>query len=79
MFLHSGLQLLVTADVRFEVFMAMTMKVVVFWDVITRATQHNNPEDDIFTANVVPSSLILSILMMEAIHSSKTSVLKRAT
>jgi hypothetical protein len=31
------------------------------------------------TANVVPSSLILVILMMEAIGYSKTSVLTRAT
>jgi hypothetical protein len=32
-----------------------------------------------FTANVVPSSLILVTLMMEALHSSETSVLTRAT
>jgi hypothetical protein len=31
------------------------------------------------TANVVPSSLILVILMMEAIRSSETLVLTRAT
>jgi hypothetical protein len=31
------------------------------------------------TANDVPSSLIFFILMMEAIRSSETSVLKRAT
>jgi hypothetical protein len=31
------------------------------------------------TANVVPSSLILSTLIMEAIHSFDTSVLTRAT
>jgi hypothetical protein len=31
------------------------------------------------TANVVPSSLILSTLMMEALRSSETSVLTRAT
>jgi hypothetical protein len=31
------------------------------------------------TSNVVPSSLILVILMMEAIHSSETTVLTRAT
>jgi hypothetical protein len=31
------------------------------------------------TANVVPSSPILVTLMMEAMHSSKTSVLSRAT
>jgi hypothetical protein len=33
----------------------------------------------LFTANVVSSSLRLSTLMMEAIRSSETSVLKRAT
>jgi hypothetical protein len=31
------------------------------------------------TANVLPSSLILSSLMLEAINSSETSVLARAT
>jgi hypothetical protein len=31
------------------------------------------------TANVVPSSTIVVTLMMEAIHSSETSVLTRAT
>jgi hypothetical protein len=31
------------------------------------------------TANVVPSSAILVTLMMEALHSSETSVLTRAT
>jgi hypothetical protein len=31
------------------------------------------------TANVLPSSLLLSTLIMEAIHSSETSVLTRAT
>jgi hypothetical protein len=31
------------------------------------------------TANVVPSSLILVILMMEVLHSYKTSILTRAT
>jgi hypothetical protein len=33
----------------------------------------------LINANVVPSSPILVILMMEAIHSSETSVLTRAT
>jgi hypothetical protein len=31
------------------------------------------------TGNVVPSSLILVTLMMEVIHSSETSILRRAT
>jgi hypothetical protein len=30
-------------------------------------------------ANIIPSSMILSTLMMEVIHSSETSVLTRAT
>jgi hypothetical protein len=33
----------------------------------------------IFTANIVPSSLILSTLMMESIRPSETSVLTKAT
>jgi hypothetical protein len=58
--------------------------------VLTRATRRNNPEDTIlhslrhenlksYMANVVPSSPILVILMMEALSSSETSVLTRAT
>jgi hypothetical protein len=50
--------------VRFEAFTAVTMKNGVFWDV---------------TANVVLSSPILVTLMMEALISSETSVLTRAT
>jgi hypothetical protein len=50
--------------VRFEVFMVVTVKNGVFWDV---------------TASVVPSSLILVTLMKEALSSSETSVLTRAT
>jgi hypothetical protein len=33
----------------------------------------------LFTANVVPSSLILVTLMMEALSSSETSIITRAT
>jgi hypothetical protein len=58
--------------------------------VLTRATRRNNPEDTIlhshrrenlksYISNVVPSSLILTTLMMEAMRSSETSVLKRGT
>jgi hypothetical protein len=58
--------------------------------VLTKATQRNIPEDSIlhchrrenlksYTANVVRSSPILVTLMMEAIRSSETSVLTRAT
>jgi hypothetical protein len=36
-------------------------------------------QNEVVTANAVPSSLILVSLMMEAIHSSETSVLTRAT
>jgi hypothetical protein len=56
--------------------------------VLTRATRRNNPEDTIlrshrrenlksYTANVVPSSLILFILMM-GVRSSETSVYTKA-
>jgi hypothetical protein len=56
--------------------------------VFTRATRRNIQVHRAFlrsvlwllvTANVVPSSPILVTLMMEAIRSSKTSVLTRAT
>jgi ribosomal protein S9 len=58
--------------------------------VLTRATRRNNPEDTIlhshrrenlksYTSNVVPSSPILNTLMKEALSSSETSVLTRAT
>jgi hypothetical protein len=40
------------------------MKNVVFWDVLPCAC---------CTVNVSPSALILSVLMMEAMHSSETS------
>jgi hypothetical protein len=53
--------------VGFEVFMAVSMKNGVFWNVT------------LVTANVVPSSPILVTLMMEALSSSETSVLTRAT
>jgi hypothetical protein len=47
----------------------VTMKNAIFWDVRRL----------LVTANVVPSSPILVTLMMEAILSSETSVLTRAT
>jgi hypothetical protein len=50
--------------VRFEVFTAVTLKYGVFWNV---------------TPKVVPSSSTLVTLMMEALRSSETSVLTRAT
>jgi hypothetical protein len=69
------------------------LKHAVFWDVemLRRAPllRTNVSEERIIsiiinkmllvTGNVVPSSLILTTLMMEAIRSSKTSVLARAT
>jgi hypothetical protein len=63
--------------------------------ILTRATWHNIPEDIILekgrfvfllsicrllvTANIVSSSPILVTLMMEALRSSETSILTRAT
>jgi hypothetical protein len=49
--------------------MAVTMKNAVFLDV----------RGLLITANVVPSSWILGTVMMEALRSSETSVLTRAT
>jgi hypothetical protein len=57
--------------VRFEVFTAVTMKnSVVFLRSVRRM---------LVTASVVPSSPILVTLMKEALRSSETSVLTRAT
>jgi hypothetical protein len=39
----------------------------------------NINRSSVYTANVVPSSPVLVALMMEAIHSSETSVLTRGT
>jgi hypothetical protein len=50
--------------------MAVTTKNGVFWDVMACGS---------VTANVVPSSPILVTLMKEALGSSETSVLTRAT
>jgi hypothetical protein len=86
--------------VRFEVYTAVTMKNAVFLDVTpcgscknqrfggTYRLHHNKVYYIVFlrsvlrllvTANVVPLSQILITLMMEAIRSSETSVLTRAT
>jgi hypothetical protein len=73
---------------RFEVFTAVTMKGVVFWDVRQRGSCKNRRFGGTYaqsvlrllvTVNVVSSSLILVILMMKAINSSETSVLTIAT
>jgi hypothetical protein len=53
------------------------MKNAVFWD-ITHAAK-NSVRRLLVTANVVPSSPILVTLMEEALGSSETSVLTRAT
>jgi hypothetical protein len=63
-------------DVRFEVFTAVTMKNAVFWDV---AQFLRSVRRLLVATNVVPSSMILVTLMMEALNSSKRSVLIRAT
>jgi hypothetical protein len=87
------LDLIVTGDetwllhVRFEVFTAVTMKNAAFWDV-TPCGSCKNRRLGVFprsvhrllvTAYVVPSSPILFTLMKEALSSSETSVLTRAT
>jgi hypothetical protein len=64
-------------NVRYEVFTAVTMKNVVFWDVIPCGS-FKNVLQLLVTPNV-PSSLIPFTLMMEAICPSETSVLTRAT
>jgi hypothetical protein len=53
----------------------------VFWDVTLRDSCKNARClcRLLVTANVVPRSLILVILMMEVLHSSESSVLARAT
>jgi hypothetical protein len=62
-------------NVRFEVFTAVTMKNGVLWDVTPCGTLRQL----LVTASVVPSSPILVTLMKEALSSSETSVLTRAT
>jgi hypothetical protein len=67
----------------------VTMKNGVFWDVTPCGSYKNRRYYTIVfprkmhrllvTANVVPSSPILVTLMMEALHSSETSVLTTAT
>jgi hypothetical protein len=56
--------------VRFEVFTAVAMKNAIFWDVTPCGSCKNLQR---------ASVAILVTLMMEAIHSSETSVLIRAT
>jgi hypothetical protein len=72
--------------VRFEVFTAVTMKNGVFWDVTPcgscknwRFQKNRWTRNNASSANVVPSSPILVILMKEAQTSSEKSVLTRAT
>jgi hypothetical protein len=74
--------------VRFEVLTAVTMKNAVFWNVTLWLSEEptfrrnefvRNPLRLRVTANIVPSSPILVILMMEAIPSAETSFLTRAT
>jgi hypothetical protein len=75
---------------RFEVFMAVTMKNGVFWDVTLCGSCKNRSFGGtlvflrslrrlLVTASVVPSSPILVTLMKEALSSSEMSVLTRAT
>jgi hypothetical protein len=56
------------------------MQNAVFWDLTTCDTVFlRNVRRLLVTANVIPSSLILVTHMMEALYSSETSVLTRAT
>jgi hypothetical protein len=70
--------------------MAVTMKNAVFWDVTPVALARTDVSEEILvflrcvrrllvTANGVTSTLIPVTLMMEALRSSQTSVLTRAT
>jgi hypothetical protein len=78
--------------IRFEVFTAVNMKNLVFLDMMLYSSckkrrfggtyPFHHPAEKkqlLVTANVVPSSLILFTLMMEAICSSETSILTRTT
>jgi hypothetical protein len=75
--LYSCLKLL--KNVIFEIFTAVTIKNAIFRDVLPiQIVVRCSVLQLLVTANV-PSLLILSIPMMEAIRSSETSVLTRAT
>jgi phage shock protein PspC (stress-responsive transcriptional regulator) len=65
-------------NVRFCVFTAVTIKNVVFWDVMPYGSYRNRvlKEHD---PSIIRVLTILATLMMEALHSSETSVLTRAT
>jgi hypothetical protein len=65
---------------RSEVFTAVTMKNAVFWDVAQCSSCKNRRSVRrlLVTANIVPSSPILVILILEALGSSETSILTRA-
>jgi hypothetical protein len=72
--------------VRFEVSTAVTMKNGVFWDVTSCGSCKNrrfgflrSVRRLLVTASVISSSPILVTLMKEALSSSETSVLTRAT
>jgi hypothetical protein len=79
-------------SVRFEVFTTVTMKNGVFWDVTpcgscknrffggTYSILHQGDKNRLLVrASVVPSSPILVTLMKDALRSSETSFLTRAT
>jgi hypothetical protein len=57
----------------------VTMKNGVFWDVTPHGSCKNRHFGGLVTASVVPSSPIFVTLMKEALRSSETSVLTRAT
>jgi hypothetical protein len=65
----------------------MIMKNAIFWDIMPCSSCKNRcfggtyrfHYQELITANIVPSSLILVTLMMEAIHSSERLVPTKAT
>jgi hypothetical protein len=62
-------------SIKFEVFTAITMKNAVFWDV----TPCGSCEPAFQKIVTLPSSPVLVTLIMEALLSSETSLLTRAT
>jgi hypothetical protein len=79
--------------IRFEIFMAVTMKNAAFWNVMPWCSCNNQRFGGMYLLHhlgvknqellvafyIIPSALIPSTSMMEAVHSSEMSVLTRTT